>query len=377
MEWEKYFENTILKRGADYFKKGKVIDFREDGSTCTATVLGSDEYMVTVEFDENGEVADMQCDCPYAESGEYCKHMAAVLYRKDNGEVETAHSKRKSNAAKKTCRIELETDIESFDDEKADIAALKNEIDWTIDSYKHRGFIDYRDAYDCAAEVSDIMTTNAELCIETWRYKEAFEYSFYVMKKFCSTDMDDSDGGTGLLCDYGIEIWERAIENAEAEKYAFDKLLKYKGTENAWYFKDLAEDFLLEHFDKQQFFAQKLKYVDKRIEETKKSGGYVEYKLGNYLKAKAIILKRMDLTGEAFEKFCADNWKYSEIQTYYIDEKIENGLYKEAEKLLQKCLESPTRGGVSSDYCRRKLMLVYKQIGDNAAYRKTLTDFVS
>lgn len=30
---------------------------------------------------EEDRVYDMHCSCPYAEEGNYCKHMAAVLYK--------------------------------------------------------------------------------------------------------------------------------------------------------------------------------------------------------------------------------------------------------------------------------------------------------
>ena len=81
MEWERYFDENILMRGERYYRKGKVIDFQADGKKRSATVIGTEEYSVSVEFGQDGSIADMQCNCPYAENGEYCKHMTAVLYR--------------------------------------------------------------------------------------------------------------------------------------------------------------------------------------------------------------------------------------------------------------------------------------------------------
>nr|WP_303181152.1 SWIM zinc finger family protein [Lachnoclostridium phocaeense] len=42
-------------------------------------VEGTDDYEVDLEIEE-GEVCEMYCSCPYAEDGNNCKHMAAVLY---------------------------------------------------------------------------------------------------------------------------------------------------------------------------------------------------------------------------------------------------------------------------------------------------------
>ncbi len=292
--------------------------------------------------------------------------------------MEVSQPKKKSARKPKLVPIfESEDESERGPASPADIEILKDEIKRTINGYKRYGMIEYGDAFDCFVEISEIMETNSEALLENGRYKEAFDYSFYVMKKFCSTDMDDSDGGTGLLCSGGTEIWEEAIKDADAEKYVFDKLLKYKGTASEWYLKDISEDFLFDNFNKSQFNDQKLKYADKRIEELKKEGEFGEYELGGYLKKKAKLLREMNASEEVFEKFCAENWKYSEIQIYCIDEKIESGKYKEAEKLLLKCLARPVRSGITTEYCRHKLMKIYKQIGDKEAYRNTLCDYVS
>ncbi len=45
---------------------------------------------------DGNSIEDMFCDCPYAEEGNYCKHMAAVLFAVDAGEP----SMRKASAKK-------------------------------------------------------------------------------------------------------------------------------------------------------------------------------------------------------------------------------------------------------------------------------------
>ena len=48
-------------------------------------VEGSYEYDVSIIL-KDGHVTQMSCDCPYAEDGSHCKHMAAVLYKiSENG----------------------------------------------------------------------------------------------------------------------------------------------------------------------------------------------------------------------------------------------------------------------------------------------------
>ena len=79
MRWEKLFEPHILERGYAYYREGAVTEISIDEDGIEATVEGSEEYSVAIDL-KNGQPEDMECTCPYAEDGTYCKHMAAVLY---------------------------------------------------------------------------------------------------------------------------------------------------------------------------------------------------------------------------------------------------------------------------------------------------------
>ena len=85
MIWKQFFTQTILIRGEDYFRRGKVTGLTRDGDTYRAKVLGSRPYSVTVEEDEDeGTFFKATCDCPHSRSGFYCKHIAAVLFAVDD-----------------------------------------------------------------------------------------------------------------------------------------------------------------------------------------------------------------------------------------------------------------------------------------------------
>lgn len=55
----------------------KELSFRNQ--TYTAKVMGSRTYRVVIRM-RGDDVASMGCTCPHAESGNHCKHMAAVMY---------------------------------------------------------------------------------------------------------------------------------------------------------------------------------------------------------------------------------------------------------------------------------------------------------
>lgn len=80
MEWHTLFRQHILDRGIQYFEDGYVSDFMYSNNGITARVNGSDIYGVEITLDGE-EVVDMYCSCPHAAGGNYCKHMAAVLFK--------------------------------------------------------------------------------------------------------------------------------------------------------------------------------------------------------------------------------------------------------------------------------------------------------
>lgn len=80
MEWYNLFREHILERGAEYHQDGYVTKFDVTEHEIDAEVEGTETYHVNIVLD--GEhVVHMTCDCPHAESGNNCKHMAAVLFR--------------------------------------------------------------------------------------------------------------------------------------------------------------------------------------------------------------------------------------------------------------------------------------------------------
>ena len=77
--WKKPFPDWILERGRTYHQLGRVHRLVHHGREISAVVAGSKLYHVAVRF--SGGIPDAaSCDCPYAEDGRLCKHVAAVLF---------------------------------------------------------------------------------------------------------------------------------------------------------------------------------------------------------------------------------------------------------------------------------------------------------
>ncbi len=72
------FPKKIYERGYRYYADDRVEDNYVKDQTYHFWVRGSEKYQVQLNLDPKEEVSKMTCDCPYADSGKACKHMAAA-----------------------------------------------------------------------------------------------------------------------------------------------------------------------------------------------------------------------------------------------------------------------------------------------------------
>ena len=82
-DWTKYFDDLTLKRGEEYFNKGKVKGFTKTKDGCMARVLGTHIYNVRIWGLKSGRMA-FSCDCSFSKMGFTCKHAAAVMHYLDD-----------------------------------------------------------------------------------------------------------------------------------------------------------------------------------------------------------------------------------------------------------------------------------------------------
>ena len=95
---------NILKRGHDYMGPEHILDlsFDEDEHVWEARVRGTELYDVHVEMAANGELTTW-CTCPY-EHGDYCKHLAAVLYTIEDAYPDELGTKPRKKGVKRLTR---------------------------------------------------------------------------------------------------------------------------------------------------------------------------------------------------------------------------------------------------------------------------------
>ena len=99
LQWQHLFSTAILQQGREYYKKNKVRSLIQDGDLYYASVEGTEEYEVQIRIQGN-TVEWMTCECPYAQDGNRCKHMAATLYEIVAREAPGTRSEKKAALAR-------------------------------------------------------------------------------------------------------------------------------------------------------------------------------------------------------------------------------------------------------------------------------------
>ncbi|MCD7892400.1 MAG: SWIM zinc finger family protein [Erysipelotrichaceae bacterium] len=85
MQWQDLFSSNILDRGYDYYMSDNILEMKHQSHYLLARVKGEQDYHVEIDLNN---VENMSCDCQYFKSGNYCKHMAAVLFAYDDKPIE-------------------------------------------------------------------------------------------------------------------------------------------------------------------------------------------------------------------------------------------------------------------------------------------------
>ena len=400
--WKDYFEKRILDRGRSYYNNGAVQNLRKTAEGYEAYVSGTVRYEVEIEM-ENGKVEYMSCDCPYADSGENCKHMAAVMYAIEKQENGTIELNGKSGRNKQTAKENLQDIVDSIPEAElrdyvyslakdnksienyirinhgSSIDAeymknLKKDLRAIIRRYSNDGFIAWEDAFDYISDVEDFMKINIEGLIDKNFLMEAFELTNCVLDKITNQPMDDSDGGivavAGDCKDYWLEIMEKADDKSKDKMFRWfnNKLMKNQLDD---FIEDVVYEFIMKNFAEEKYLEKKLALLDEFIKEDKFSYNYSKY-IGEKLK----IMQKLNYPAEQINLYKERYWKLPEIRKVVFDEYIAQEDWQKAIEILEESKKLDEDNYLfMARYCKN-LIELYKKVGNKKAYRKELTEFI-
>ena len=398
MHWEKLFEPHILERGYAYYLDGAVTDINIEKDEIEATVEGTEDYSVTIEL-KNGQVEEMECTCPYAEDGAYCKHMAAVLYAWENDaknkqkQILTYDQLKKDvdNAESALVRKFL-TDIlwrsEKYrlqflsmlhpDQEEDMLAAAKERLDEIVDDAGgYDGFIDYYAASGFISDISDWMDEEIDPLLERRQYRSAFQLTIHVMESLDGVEMDDSDGGITEIAGRCNDVWEQILDHcdSEMEQEMFLFFLNSIDGQMVDYLEDYYESILMARFDKPEYLEQKLALYQMYLDTVNPNATdrTSKYHAENYIRQIQALMIQMNKPKDELDAFNKKYWSYPFIRKKYMEECKSKQQWDQLIDVLKESirLDEEDAPGYVRDY---HLMLkdAYLQSGQMDAYREEL-----
>ena len=420
MNWKKLFAIHILERGYDYYCDDAVENMEISDDIIRADVIGSEDYEVEISL-SNGEVTDMYCSCPYALDGRNCKHMAAVLYEwSENGAEEKKDEENAINTdlfqpaytvkshKKKLTAVEglvsgaNEEDVRSFlaavlaEDEKLllrfhniinkqvtreDINNYIRQVDIIADRYMGRNhFISYYEADGFISELEEIIDEDVRRMIDNGNYLSAFEVMNYIFVLIGDVDMDDSDGGTGMLADRIYQLWlELLVKVSSKEKRKmFDWFTSHLDGSVTDYLEEYIEQIIMGEFEEKEYEQAKLDFIEDMIarSERKDSDWSRDYGVGKWAVRYLEMLQEKKASDEQIEEVCKRYWKNSSVRRYYVDICMKKKEYDHVLQILDECilLDKQYRGLIS-EYSEKKKEIYLLQ-GNKSAYIEQLWKLV-
>lgn len=420
MNWKKLFAIHILERGYDYYLENAVENLDVSDDIIRADVIGSEDYEVEISL-SNGEVTDMYCSCPYALDGRNCKHMAAVLYEWSENEVEEKKEEENAintdlfqsaytvNAYKKkmTAVEELvgganEEDVRLFltavlaEDEKLllrfhntinkqvtrdDINYYIRQVDLIADRYLGRNhFISYYEADSFISELEEIIDEDVRRMIDNGNYLSAFEVMNYIFVLIGDVDMDDSDGGTGMLADRIYQLWLELLVKVslEEKRKMFDWFTSHLDGSVIDYLEEYIEQIIMGEFEEKEYEQTKLDFIEDMIarSERKDSDWSRDYGVGKWAVRYLEMLQEKKASDEQIKEVCKRYWKNSSVRRYYVDICMKKKEYDHVLQILDECilLDKQYRGLIS-EYSEKKKEIYLLQ-GNRSAYIEQLWKLV-
>ena len=403
-DWNRYFKSHILQRGHDYYINGAVLSLEKNDNGYIARIDGTEAYTVRIEI-ENGEIADMFCDCPYAADGNNCKHMAAVLYAIEDGQYDEGLQKGKSD--EDSIRDDLEKILSELSAEELkeilinagrDYPGLHDQIlikygvlSWNIvnkiknrirrigiENSDRRGFINYYNAYSYCAELQGVIDEYILPMIDRGAFSEALELTCCVFLEAGTRDMDDSDGGSDIIAESCYEAWKLILEKGgqKVEKNMLQWFKEHRQGAVFDHMEEYIESFLLHEITDEEFLNEMLTSIDNSIkkceEDIENKPWYVEYELKELVKKRIEIMEKLKYTKNERDKFRSRYRYLFEIRLMEINDALNEENYDCAIKILQesKRIDADSREKLqrSSDM----LIDVYEASGRTEELKKEL-----
>ena len=392
MEWETYFQKRILDRGYDYYFDDRVEDLHINSNRIKAVVHGTDFYHVEIKLNGN-QIIGMSCDCPYAQDGHNCKHMAAVLYEWQLSATYPVidNSKLVKEASEEDVRsfliqvLDANPDIvESFKQytqNEFSLTTMIDDLEGVVDSYSDGyHYIDYEFSRDFCDNYEDAVDKWLDLLKNKKQYSLAFKFLLKAYDIFDKLDIDDNEGETFDVSFYIIDAWSNIIMCMEKSERidAFNLLKQFLNNIRYSYDRiDILQVFF-NHLKGEDLLKLQIDFVKEQLDYIESHNDILdrEYVIDGFAKMYLELLKKNNASKKEINAIYKKYWECGSIRMDCIYTCINNEEYDEALDYIDKCIDL--------DYENQALMKrnielkkdIYKKQGNTEAYREELKNLI-
>lgn len=324
-QWKNYFKPWILERGREYYRDNCVTKLIHTENEIHASVEGSEEYCVDIQL-SNGMPVDMFCDCPYADGGENCKHMAAALFAAEakefafdadsdeeqiDSECDALWTEAVDQLPEQTLR-ELLKELAAENGELQERLILlysgqtpadavfrwkEDLMEMVWEAEDEHEFVDYQEAYGLMSDMADYMERRLQPMLDAGLVMEAYHLVSTVLVTASDVDMDDSDGGLTVLTARCLDAWRKIFEAAsDTQREDLYQLFQVEiGCFEHDFIRDEVEDLFLDLEWDESLQQRNLTMLDYKITGC----GKRDYRIFRYLEHRETIMRRLGASEEA------------------------------------------------------------------------------
>lgn len=402
--------SQILARGRSYQQNIVDLSFDEEDLFWEAQVEGSDLYDVRVELQDTGQLI-CSCTCPY-DMGEYCKHVAAVLYAIEAAfPVLVSGGKRQKAVKRQTRHDKLRQQLEKASQEQLvslllDLAQqdreLLNQLLIRLDAkpakpadYRRvvkdalrsgkgdHGYIDYTGSTRAARKLQELISQ-----ADQWRENGEVEKALGVYQAVLGETVsaiahaDDSNGelaGCISLSIEGLEVCARLLTGAAQEalfKYCLEQARQqdYSGWDWQWDMLYLARE-MVDSSSRRALFTSALEDIGAKLKTPSNHSYYNQYGLERVALSQLALVDRFD-GAEAALTFLKAHTHLNALRMELIERSIESGALAVAMREIQAGIEASEATrlyGLTNQYRALEVKLLQAR-GDTRAVRDAVRE---
>lgn len=429
-DWKSFFEKKIRYRGLDYYNSDAVYNLKKTANGYSANVEGSEDYFVKIEV-ENGEITDLFCTCPYADEGNNCKHMAAVLYaierdavdvvnleykaRENTQELEEIINNAPENEVRQFLILLAKTDNKlrnsitlrfSNSINKEQVEELKRQADGIIsrlinsigydecDSYDDdEEYIDFEDTADHLRELEEFMYTNISELIEYKCLMPAFELTSYIFDSIRKCDIDNYSNVTEVIARDCRTYWSSIIAkcNEKNKKILFDWFIRYADNCFEDSLRGEFNNVFFNEFQESDFLKRKILYLDRVINNIKSAVDeyshdemdeydwtyrLIKHEYADYVVKRLDIMHKLDYAQNFIDEYIKKYWSLPEIRMSEIERLLREGDKIHAIEIMKESKKIDKNYPNLVSFYSGGLIRLYKDLNKQKQYKEELAFYI-